>query len=351
MQTFDSSAPPARPGGLAGPVGRTLAVAYGLAAYGLFLGTIGYFVLFVGGISVPKTLDRGDGLPGPAAAVDVLLVLLFGLQHSVMARPGFKQRLSHIVPPTLERSTFVLVSGVMLVLLVALWRPIPALVWYAEPPGAVLVHGVFWTGVLLAVGSTFVFSHAELFGLAQVHAGVRGRPSTAPTFRTPALYRVVRHPMHLGMLVVLWATPRMTAGHLLFALAMTAYVLIGIHFEERDLVRQFGERYRAYRRAVPALVPFPRPGWLLSNQRLGAAAAYERALAATPNRSAALLGLARARTAASDAAGARAAYAQLAANGRRADADLPALAEVRRGAGATSPAARPHEASQRPLPE
>lgn len=233
---------------------------YGSIAYATFLGTIGYFFLFVGGIVVPKTVDHGAAaLPGPAVAIDVALILLFGLQHSIMARPAFKRRLARVVPESLERSTFVLASGLVLALIFWLWRPIPAIVWQLDGGAAAIATGAFWGGVLLAVGSTFVFSHTELFGVQQVLSHARGRPLRPAALRMPFLYRVVRHPMHLGMLVVLWATPLMTAGHLLFALAMSAYVLIGIHFEERDLIRVFGDSYRAYRMEVPAVVPFLRP--------------------------------------------------------------------------------------------
>lgn len=232
---------------------------YSGVAYALFLGTIGYFFLFVAGVLVPKTVDRGSGPLGPTVLVDLVLLLLFGLQHSTMARPSVKRRLARVVPQALERSTFVLVSGLVLLLVFWLWRPIPALLWYADGTSAIVARAALWGGVLLAVVSTFVFSHTELFGLQQAYRHLRGHAPTASGLRVPPLYRVVRHPMHLGMLIVLWATPVMTAGHLLFALGMTAYVLVGIHFEERDLIRMFGEGYRAYRREVPALIPFLRP--------------------------------------------------------------------------------------------
>lgn len=234
-------------------------VAYSVIAYALFLGTIGYFFLFVAGIVVPKTVDRGSGPLGPTLLVDILLLLLFGLQHSTMARSSVKRRLTRVVPKALERSTFVLASGLVLLLIFWLWRPIPAIVWYAGGLTAIVARAALWGGVILAVASTFVFSHAELFGLQQPYRYLRGGAPAASGFRVPLLYRLVRHPMHLGMLIVLWATPVMTAGHLLFALGMTAYVLVGIRFEERDLIRVFGDGYRAYRQEVPALIPFLRP--------------------------------------------------------------------------------------------
>lgn len=232
---------------------------YSVIAYALFLGTIGYFVLFVAGIVVPKTVDRGSGPLGPALLVDMLLLLLFGLQHSIMARTSVKRRLERVVPQALERSTFVLASGLVLLLIFWLWRPIPAIVWYADGTSATVARAALWGGVILAVASTFVFSHTELFGLQQPYRYLRGGPPAASGFRIPLLYRVVRHPMHLGMLIVLWATPVMTTGHLLFALGMTVYVLVGIRFEERDLIRAFGDEYRAYRLEVPALVPLLMP--------------------------------------------------------------------------------------------
>ncbi len=232
---------------------------YSVVAYAVILGTIGYFLLFLTGGLVPKTVDHGSGPLGPPVLVDLLLLLLFGVQHSTMARPSVKRLLARVVPQALERSTFVLTSGLVLLLIFWLWRPIPAVVWYVDGTSEIVARVAFWSGVLLALFSTFALSHTELFGLQQPYRQVRGGIPAASDFRVPLLYRVVRHPMHLGMLIVLWATPVMTAGHLLLALGMTVYVLVGIHFEERDLVRAFGDSYRAYRGVVPALVPFLRP--------------------------------------------------------------------------------------------
>lgn len=232
-----------------------LAPAYGVGAYAAFVGVIGYYALFVTGLVVPKTVDSGAGLAGPAALVDVALVAAFGLQHSAMARTGLKRRLGRLLPGAVERSTYVLASAAILALVLAGWRPITALVWQFRGPAAAVACMLCAGGVLLALVATFAFGHAELFGLAQTLAVARHDPLDAQRFRVPPLYRVVRHPMHLGMLVLLWAAPTMTAGHLLLASAMTGYVLVGIHFEERDLVRQFGDAYRRYQGEVPALIP------------------------------------------------------------------------------------------------
>lgn len=225
-------------------------------AYGAFLASIVYLMGFLAGVGVPKSVDAGTGPLGPARPVDLLLIVLFGVQHSVMARPAFKRWWTRIVPEPIERSTFVLVSALVLALMFWLWRPIPLVIWEVDHAwAAAAIWSLYVAGWTLAVASTFVLSHAELFGLQQVHRHLTGASPKALPFRTPTLYRIVRHPMHAGMLLALWATPRMTAGHLLFSLGMTAYVLIGIHFEERGLVRQFGDRYLAYCERVPRLLP------------------------------------------------------------------------------------------------
>ncbi len=242
-----------------GLVRRATATTFALVAYCLFFGSISYYFLFLAGALVPKTVDAGALHLGRALPLDLLLIALFGAQHSVMARAGCKRRLARVLPQGLERSAFVLASALVLIFLLVAWQPEPAVIWrLARPLESGVARGLFWGGVALAVASTYVFSHTELFGLAQAHAYVNGTAPAPAEFRVPPLYRVVRHPMHLGMLVALWATPLMTAGHLVLALGMTSYVLVGIHFEERDLIRQFGEPYRQYRRAVPALLPLPR---------------------------------------------------------------------------------------------
>jgi protein-S-isoprenylcysteine O-methyltransferase Ste14 len=234
-----------------------IGLAYGLLAYAVFFGTFVYTIGFVDGFLVPRTIDSGPPASlALALAVDCGWFVLFAIQHSGMARASFKRRWTRIVPARAERSTYVLVSALMLLLLVALWRPIPTAVWRIDAPAAraavVALSLAGWTLVLL---SSFAMDHFELFGLRQVFDAARGREPSKPVFRTPVLYRVVRHPLYLGFLIAFWSTPTMSVGHLVFALGMTAYLCIGIHFEERDLVRTFGDEYRAYRQRVPSLFP------------------------------------------------------------------------------------------------
>ena len=238
-----------------------LSVAYGLAAYAFFLGSFLYAVFFVGDVVVPKTIDTGRPASlAEALVVDALLLGLFAAQHSVMARRSFKAWWARFVPPPLERSTFVLAASAALALLLWQWRPIPQpVVWRIEsPPAALLLRAVFWIGWATLLLSTFLLNHFELFGLRQVFARLRGREVPRPQFVTPLFYRYVRHPIYLGFLLAFWATPVMTAGHLLFSIATTGYILVGIALEERDLVAQYGARYRAYREQVGMLVPRPR---------------------------------------------------------------------------------------------
>jgi protein-S-isoprenylcysteine O-methyltransferase Ste14 len=236
-----------------------LAVIYGLAVYGLFLGTFLYAIAFVGNLGVPKTVD--SGAPGPLAQaliVDVLLLGLFAVQHSVMARRSFKSWWTRIVPPVVERSTFVLFASLALLLLYWQWRPIPEAVWTVRDPlGVLLLQIVFWAGWIVLLVSTFLINHFELFGLRQVFARLAGRELPEPQFRTPFLYRYMRHPIYFGFVLGFWAAPVMTVGHLVFAVAGTGYILIGIWFEERDLIAQYGERYRRYREQVGMLLPWP----------------------------------------------------------------------------------------------
>jgi len=240
--------------------GGLVAMLYGIAAYLLFLVAFLYAIAFVGNLPVPKTID--SGLPGPfipSLVINVLLLGLFAVQHSVMARPAFKRWWTRIVPEPIERSTYVLAATAALALLLWQWRPIAdPVIWSVEQPGAITaLNVVFWLGWALLLTSTFLINHFELFGLRQVFARMLGYATPAPVFRTPFFYRHVRHPIYLGFLLGFWATPHMTAGHLLFALATTGYILIGIYFEERDLVAQFGDRYRRYREQVGMLVPWP----------------------------------------------------------------------------------------------
>lgn len=241
-------------------MGGIFSVLYGGAVYGLFLGTFLYAIAFVGNLPVPKTIDSGTpGALVPALVIDTVLLALFAVQHSLMARPFFKRWWTKFVPAAVERTTYVLFASVVLLVLFWFWQPLPQTVWSVTHPAGVLVlQALFWIGFGVVLLSTFLINHFELFGLRQVYYRLRGLTLPEAQFRTPSLYKHVRHPLYLGFLIAFWATPVMTVGHLLFAVATTGYILIAIQLEERDLVAVFGDRYRRYREQVSMILPWPR---------------------------------------------------------------------------------------------
>jgi protein-S-isoprenylcysteine O-methyltransferase Ste14 len=240
------------------PIGRVIAFLYGLLAYLVFFVTFLYAVGFVSGLVVPKTIDNGEVAPVmEALTVNILLMSLFAVQHSVMARRQFKEWWTRYVPKSVERSTYVLFASLALVLLLWQWRPMPAVVWQIDNPQiAMAVTGISLLGWVIVLTSTFLINHFELFGLHQVTSNLAGRSVPAPRFRTPLYYKFVRHPIYLGFIIAFWAAPTMTAGHLLFAAVTTAYIIVGILLEERDLIDLFGDDYRRYRDRVSMLVPW-----------------------------------------------------------------------------------------------
>ena len=237
-------------------VARLAILLYAVVSYAIFTASFLYALGFVGNYVVPKSIDVGPpASPGEAIALNLLLMSLFAIQHSVMARASFKRWLTSFVPAACERSTYVLLSSLILLLLFWQWRPIPAPVWQVTGIAAFLLIGLHWLGWLIAFASTHMIDHFDLFGLRQAFVALRSAETSGQSFRTPLLYKIVRHPIMLGFLLAFWATPEMTAGHLLFALANTAYILVALQFEERDLIAAFGATYQEYRRRVPMLVP------------------------------------------------------------------------------------------------
>ena len=253
---------------------RFLGLLYGVAAYLVFLVTFLYAIGFVEGLIVPKAIDSGTVVPlAEALVVNLLLLSLFAVQHSVMARKPFKAWLTRYIPKSVERSSYVLLASLALALLLWQWRPLPDLVWQiAHPQLALAVMVMSFVGWLLVLTSTFLINHFELFGLSQVIRSLMGRDTPAARFRTPLLYKVVRHPIYLGFIIAFWAAPTMTVGHLMFAAVTTAYIFVGIALEERDLIAEFGDEYRRYRARVAMLLPWAKAEVRTStaNQRIGA---------------------------------------------------------------------------------
>jgi len=258
MATTRQSTRPQPTGRRPGPraVPAPLILGYAAAAYLVFLAVLVYAIGFFAGAGVPKGIDQGPRSAWPlAVAIDLLLLVLFAVQHTVMARPWFKRRWTRLVPVPAERATFVLFTSLLLALLFWQWRPAGGTVWHLPGPAADAVLALYAAGWVLALGSTFMINHFDLFGLRQAYLYARGAAYRPPPFTERGLYRWIRHPLMAGFVVIFWAAPVMTAGHLLFAAAATGYILLGIRFEDHDLRRDLGEPYRAYRRRVPALVP------------------------------------------------------------------------------------------------
>ena len=241
-------------------MGRILVFLYGLVSYLIFFVTFLYAIGFVGNVFVPKSID--SGVPGSfttSLVVDAVLLGLFAIQHSVMARPGFKKRWTQIVPQPIERSTYVLIASLALALLFWQWRPILTVVWSVENSiGSLVLQVLFWVGWGTVLLSTFLIGHFDLFGLRQVYLYWVNKAYPATGFKTPGLYKIVRHPIMLGFIIAFWATPRMTVGHLVFAVATTVYILIAVQIEEHDLTNLYGDTYREYKREVSMLIPMPR---------------------------------------------------------------------------------------------
>ena len=240
---------------------RILILMYGAVSYAIFFGTFLYAIGFVTGVFVPLTLDGESRMAvGPAVAIDLSLLALFAIQHSVMARRGFKQWFTRFIPQAAERSTYVLASSLALIALFYFWQPIGGVIWKVDDPtGRIVLYALGAFGWALVLVSTFLINHFDLFGLRQVWLHARGKPYRPLPFGTPGLYRVVRHPLYLGWFFAFWATPTMTVAHLVFALATTAYILLAIQLEERDLMRAHPE-YGEYRGRVPMVIPFLKAG-------------------------------------------------------------------------------------------
>jgi methanethiol S-methyltransferase len=238
------------------PIRRIGALCYGLTCYAIFFVTFLYLIGFAGNFVVPKTIDSGPvGDLGWSLLIDVGLLVLFGLQHSVMARPAWKRPFTAVIPRALERSTYVLASSAVLILLYWQWRPLPTAIFELQGFGAGALSALYLLGYAIVLESTFLIDHFDLFGLRQVFLRAVGRPYTEKRFATPLLYRHIRHPLYLGWLITFWATPRLSVGHLVFASVLTMYILVAIPFEESDLAEQLGEPYLAWRERTPMFLP------------------------------------------------------------------------------------------------
>lgn len=235
---------------------KTLTLAYGTVAYLLFFAVFNYTLLFIGNIGVSPSLDslaQTDLVT--ALLVDLGLLTAFALQHSIMARKGFKRLITRVIPEPIERSTYVLASSVILAALVYYWQPLGGVIWQVENPVAVtILYSLFALGAAMVFIATFLINHADLFGLRQVWLNFIGKRYTALKFSTPWLYRYMRHPLYTGLMIVLWAAPVMTVTHLVFAIACTGYILVGVRFEEKDLEEDLPE-YKKYKQEVPMFVP------------------------------------------------------------------------------------------------
>ncbi len=239
--------------------GRTVMLAYGITAYTIFFGTFLYLIGFVGSGIVPKTIDSGTpGAPATAVAINTLLLALFVIQHTIMARIAFKRWWIRIIPEPAERSTFVLATSLLLILLVWQWRPLPEIVWQAEGALRLALYAISGLGWGIVLLSTVLIDHFDLFGVKQTFFHATGRSYAGPEFREVLLYKVCRHPLMLGFLIAFWATPTMTVGHLVFASLSTLYILVALQIEERTLIELHGEAYEDYRRRVRMLLPIPR---------------------------------------------------------------------------------------------
>lgn len=236
---------------------RILALLYGVVCYAIFFATFLYLIGFVGNLVVPQSIDVGPAATtANALLINISLILLFGVQHTVMARPEFKQHWTKVIPKSIERSTYVLITSAILILLFWLWRPMTAVVWDLQMAATqAIMWAIFFGGILLVLLSTFVIDHFDLFGLRQVWLNYKQRTYTHPGFKVTFFYKFVRHPLYVGWIMFFWGAPRMTTGHLLLAVGMTAYMLIAIRYEERDLVRFLGDDYVSYREKVPMLIP------------------------------------------------------------------------------------------------